>query len=849
MRRLLIPMLLGKKRKYVPLIFGVAICTFFIMSVDTMYQGYCNSQIENAYGYYGEWDISVRINGEDYGSFCGEREGLVLVGFHSSTYNLRLGKVSEDRLYGNMKDYVKDYYLALYGITGEDNNVLPYHLTQGRWPESDMEIVIPDTMVLGERSVSKKTIQIGDKLILECGRRRTRDGEYTQEQITKSEDFLLTGIKEYTVCGLIEYEDYRTDKFVLYGYTGLGDSSQYADEELTVYYKLTEPSVANLETLLKSMENEQGVLGAKSNPAVHLAFSVLENSDYLRSVRFGLYLFESLLFIVGLCIAGANQYQSILEDKHQIYLFDSIGASRRQLSMLYCLINLLAIGIAFIFAFALYGILILFVRTSLGANIRNSFFRTDSYIPDFRVCILVVGLMILGLLLIIHCFLKYQILRRRGKRKEKRLRTCQKEIRNILELSSGNNQAKRAQCRIRILVSVVVLLLVPVFLAIFLFAYQATSRLTRMRAADFYILYQHGYGNTVIEKELDNNPYVKHYRRNIGAIRHVLIPAEYIREDVVERIKKVYNFPADTGDFRIFTKNNEFNESLGVLFIDEDYYDELNKMNGNSMPSYEEFESGDNCIIWAVFTFSDTKEHVDVGKSVAEHMGRIDMEAFVEDEISFSLNVIGSINEAYIDCRDDYLSFYAFVPERIYKVYGENMRLDTSYNIDGYRDSLKQLSESLQDIASHNDAHFQDNVTESSTAKDALLIQYVTCLTCAIIIVVMSVCVVSIMGKIDFVSRQKTYYTYRVLGLGFWKAFTIQALEHFLSFSSAMLVSIILHYLMFLSFLREVYNYYAISLREIGIFYFFAAFGMAVVLLINAFHVTRQRFCGRRSLE
>lgn len=847
MRRLLIPMLLGKKRKYIPLILGVAICTFFIISVDTMYRGYCDSQLKNAYGYYGEWDISVRIKGEDYGRFFGEREGLVPVGFHSSTYNLRLEEVPEDRLHGGMENYVTDYYLALYGITGEDNNVLPYHLTQGRWPESDSEIVIPDTMVLGERSVPKKTIQIGDKLTLECGRRRTQDGGYTQEQVAGPEDFLLTGIKEYTVCGFIEYGEYQTDKFVLYGYTGLVDTGQYAGEELMVYYKLAELSVANLETFRESMESEQGVLEVKSNPSIGLALSVLENSDYLRSVRFGLYLFEGLLLVVGLCIAGANQYQSILEDKHQISLFDSIGASRRQLSILYCLTNLIAIGVAFLFAFVLYGILILFVRTSLGTNIRNSFFRADSYAPDFGVCVLVMGLMAAGLLLLVHYFLQRQILRRRGNGKEKHF-LVQKEVGGILELSSSNNRAMRAKCWIRILVSVIVLILVPAFLAVFLSAYRIGSQLTRTGTADFYMLYQRGYGSAAIEEELDGNPYVQHYRRKVSTNRHVLIPAEYIREDVVERIKKMYNFPENTSGHQIFTKNNEFDESLTVLFIDEDYYGELNQMNGGSMPSYEEFASGDYCIIRAVFTFSDTKERVDVGKSVAEHMGKIYMEAFVEDEMSFPLNIIGSISEAHIDDRNDYLSFYAFVPEHIYKVYGENMRLNTSYGIDGYRESLSQLADSLRDTAARNGAHFQDNVTESSTAKDALFIQYITCLACALIVVLMSVCVIGIMGKIDFVSRQKTYRTYRVLGLGFWKAFAIQALEHFLSFSSAVLVGIILHYVMFLTFLRGVYGYYGISLQEIGMLYLFVAAGMAVVLFVNAFHVTRQRFGGRKVL-
>ena len=48
MKRLLLAMLCGKKKKYIILMIGIAACMFFLMAVDTMYQGYCRAQLENA---------------------------------------------------------------------------------------------------------------------------------------------------------------------------------------------------------------------------------------------------------------------------------------------------------------------------------------------------------------------------------------------------------------------------------------------------------------------------------------------------------------------------------------------------------------------------------------------------------------------------------------------------------------------------------------------------------------------------------------------------------------------------------------------------------------------------------
>lgn len=120
MIRLLCDILRGKRRKYTALLLCVAVCSFFTMAVDTMYRGYCDAQIVNAYEYGGNWDISIRILGSDVETYkTQEKNSLEFVGMNTVTYSLQLEKVPEDKVYGTMKEYVTHYYLGLWGIQSE----------------------------------------------------------------------------------------------------------------------------------------------------------------------------------------------------------------------------------------------------------------------------------------------------------------------------------------------------------------------------------------------------------------------------------------------------------------------------------------------------------------------------------------------------------------------------------------------------------------------------------------------------------------------------------------------------------------------------------------------------------
>lgn len=351
---------------------------FFIVTVDMMYRGYCEAQMENAYDYGGHWDISVRIAGKELDKYQRNvNDNLQLVGQNTVTYSLKLDEIPEEK--NNGMSYLTNYYLGVLGILNEEDNALPYKLKAGRWPETDSELVIPYTLVYNGCSPKDGSLKTGDVISAEWGRRIDEDGNYTQQQISGEESFLSKGVREFTICGFIDYVDYTSDKYVLYGYTGLADAENIEQEEFVLYYELEEKSTELLEEISRYFSNQEDVLEVSTNYYVESVLMLLENSDYLHAVRYGLYLLEGMLILVGICIAGANQYQAMEEEKNQIRLFFSMGAEKKQLYFLYCFNTVCVISAGCLTAAALYGIFVKVIRFFALAGVRNMQFKGSSF--------------------------------------------------------------------------------------------------------------------------------------------------------------------------------------------------------------------------------------------------------------------------------------------------------------------------------------------------------------------------------------------------------------------------------------------------------------------------------------
>lgn len=853
MRQLFLALLNGKKRKYAALMAGIMFCFFFVMAVDTMYQGYCGAQIANAYSYSGEWDICVRIPGSNREISVVDEEELEISAIYSTTYCLRLDPVSEELLTGGFEEYVTDYYLALYEMLPDGQNVLPYRLTEGRYPETEHEIVIPENMQYQGLDAKKGTIQIGDRLTFTYGRRKNSMGLYTQGEVTDRELFEVCGEREYTICGFIEFPDYRTDHFVLYGYAGISEQELNNAEELTVYYRIKEPSAEKLRALVNEFGRTNGVISVSGNEHLEIALEVIENSDYMHSLRLGLYLFEGILVLVGLCIAGANQYQSIVEDRKQIARLYSFGATKGNLCALYCATNLVTVLVGGGLSFVLYGAFLEIVRRGMLAGLRNSMFRIDIYSLDYKFLFFAFGLFAITLMVIVCRLVLAQIPARKEKiRKAKNKK--QSDIRSMAGLAVENHYAMRVKSRIQTTILCVVLIAMPIFLCVFMSAYYTAERVAGEWSADYYC-HHRGFQSDLpgVAAELQNNPYVKEFQWSSYGPKQAYFPGDCIPENV----RKVLQTENHGGQF---TEDNIYHEGIYLIFINEKYYNDMNKKNGGKLPSYEEFAGGDNCLVYSQClipqngqsTFGDTEEPelteqgmwYDVGEYIAAHTDTVSFHPYAENEEILNLHLIGSVSEYDSDDCSIGLNLCFLVPTHIYEDYcrGTSMYIGTHYTINGYGDSLTQLWESLKDMNKRYTLELQDNVSLGSVAKDAVAIQYVTSVSCIIVILILCISALGVMRKIDFVARRQTYDTYRVLGLERRYALMIQFTEQMMPFVNAMLISLLLHYGAGLTVFQDLYDYYGIELMNIGLFFICTCVGILIVLGISAVRITYKRY-------
>lgn len=842
MLRLAWNILYGKRKKYRALFWCVAIGLFSIMTIDTMYRGYCDAQIENAYDYGGHWDIYIRTTGDYYDQYENLSENLVqYVGMNTATYSLQLDEVADEKKYGF--DYITHYYLSLLGIRSESENVLPYHLKEGRWPSKSTEIVLPYTMEFAGRTAKNGSLKIGDVLRLNFGRRLNSTGEYTQEQVNGIEQFISEGEKEYTICGFIDYVEYTTDKFVLYGFSGIDGSTNLEKEEIVLYYYLLEKNTAAMEKAYRYLSEQEGILEVSTNSYVESAFMVLENSNYLHTVRNGLLIVEGMLLFVGICIAAANQYQNIREDRKQIMLFYSLGAEKGQLYALFEMVNLGVLTLGALFSMVLYYAFIKIIQISIFTNIRNMFFKAGNFSPDVAFCIMAFCLFV-GCIFSVTVVILYNQISVQDKQECRRIKVYRRELTNLMDLSKQNLQQMRFRRVIQELIILILLIFAPICSMLTMHTYEIAAGITRDRAADFYMV-KKGYSDE-LDKKLMALPHVKQITKKIGGNRKLNIPLEYLGEDVAEELKKVYNVEFIMSD-PIFSENDEFISSVSVIFIDKAHYEKLEAMNPGELGDYEDFINGENnCIIFARMCIEDTGEQIDVGKRISEKTDEIELYSFVDEEIHYSLKIVDSVFEADADYGEGSLMVLIYLPLQLYETYKMDMSITTSYFVDGYNGTMDLLGETLKELAYQNGYHLQDNVSESSAQKDAMVIQTLSTFSIFVVGLIMSVAALRIMGKIDYLSRKETYEIYKALGLEHKGAFFIFLLEQMIPLTDAVMLGAGIHCILFYTILRDLYTHYNIGLSEITVAFLLCIIGVLLLFLINTTVITNARYSKQR---
>lgn len=239
-------------------------------------------------------------------------------------------------------------FICVYGIQSDFTDLMPVHLTQGRLPKNNREILLPEHLKLN----GGIACTLDESLTLTLGTRTDREGNIlinqdaylnTSENREYTETFTPSETRTYTVVGFYErpsYEDYDSP-----GYTALtiGDNSSQNTYDL---YLLTDTG-RNTVSVLEQMFEQSDASVYKTNTDLLRYYGYSGESSFNRVIfRLGIILILIIMFGSVSLIYNAFSI-SVSERTRQFGLLASIGATKRQLtgSVLFEALFLCLIGI------------------------------------------------------------------------------------------------------------------------------------------------------------------------------------------------------------------------------------------------------------------------------------------------------------------------------------------------------------------------------------------------------------------------------------------------------------------------------------------------------------------------
>lgn len=262
--------------------------------------------------------------GEKYGTY-GKIESRNEV--EQSAFFQQLGYAKAEGCQNEFKPYL--YVLGAGENAGE---LLSFHITEGRFPKSANEILLPNHLY--ENGGVEHSI--GDRLTLALGRRVLGEDILTQDSpcyITTNgksewngEELRTDETRVYTVCGFYERLGNSVENYTAPGYTAftLADGKPSNKYRYDIYFRLKHSD--NIYGFMR----ENGLNG-KTNGDLLRVSGVIRNDNF-SSMLTGLCAIVIALIMFGAIALIYNAFSiSVSERTRQFGMLSSVGATRRQL--------------------------------------------------------------------------------------------------------------------------------------------------------------------------------------------------------------------------------------------------------------------------------------------------------------------------------------------------------------------------------------------------------------------------------------------------------------------------------------------------------------------------------------
>lgn len=346
------------KTRTIVTIIGVILSTAMITAVVTLGGTFQNFFIEYTKEQDGSWHVAGLSLPVKEAEKAEKQEEVV-----NSTKVAEIGYARYEHLLSPMMPY-----LYVQSFSENTRSMLPVALKEGKFPEKQNEVIIPD--YLNANLEEGNQILIGDTLPLELGER-----EYKGERLSQSNSYMGTETKaeesfvpkekrEFTVVGIYDYSSLVTSVgapgYEVYAGPG-NETGSYTD----LYVELKD-----IKKTYDFQKEVFGGYGSVTHESLLRWYGVVDN-DRFSTVYTGLLLILTAVIMTGSVLLIYNAFSiSLRERSTQFGLLSSLGATKKQLrqSMRYeaFMVSLIGIPLGVLSGIAGIGITLHFIEEGLS---------------------------------------------------------------------------------------------------------------------------------------------------------------------------------------------------------------------------------------------------------------------------------------------------------------------------------------------------------------------------------------------------------------------------------------------------------------------------------------------------
>lgn len=262
-------------------------------------------------------------------------------------------------------------YIRIAGMSEDLENLAGVRIKQGRMPENDNEIIIPDNIIAnGGMAFSE-----GEEIELSLGTREA-DGMTISSNMAISEDteetLVNTVSKNYKIVGVYNRLSYELDNRDSASYLALTVDSNATSIDENVNVLFTVKKLSDYDKIASKLKTDLGVDAVYSHRELLGLYGVLGGSSIADAIK------AFAGFLIALIVVGSvsliyNSFAiSVSERTKQIGILKSIGATKKQIRA--CIryeatvLSLIAIPIGIIIGCLGMGITLYFLRDNFSAT-------------------------------------------------------------------------------------------------------------------------------------------------------------------------------------------------------------------------------------------------------------------------------------------------------------------------------------------------------------------------------------------------------------------------------------------------------------------------------------------------